>query len=111
MRIIYIAGPITGMKNLNREAFEIASRELKSLGFIVRNPHEFCLDIPNSAEWAIYMRKCISVLSECSDIIFLNGWKHSVGANLEHHNAEALGLNIFYGIDQFKRAQMSVECI
>ncbi|MGJ1424521.1 DUF4406 domain-containing protein [Sphingobacterium spiritivorum] len=102
MKIIYIAGPITGMKNLNREAFDNASKELKSLGYIVRNPHEFCSNIPKDAPWEMFMRICISVLSECTDVILLNGWKHSTGANLEKHIATELSMNIHYGVEDFK---------
>lgn len=99
--IIYIAGPITGMIGLNKVAFDDAARSIKNLGFIVRNPHEFCADIPAGSDWHIYMRRCISTLSECTDFVLLPGWKHSPGANLELTIALSLGMAVHYGLEDF----------
>lgn len=93
-RIIYIAGPITGLPGENKEAFYTMATALKNQGFIVRNPHEFCNDIPLGSDWHVYMRRCITMLSECTDIVMLAGWEKSKGANLELNIAEALGLKI-----------------
>lgn len=98
---IYIAGPISGIAGENKEAFYNAARALKNQGFFVRNPHEFCHDIPLASDWHIYMRRCLTQLADCTDIILLPGWKHSTGANLELKIAESLGMNIHFGISNF----------
>jgi len=99
--IIYIAGPITGMIGENKKSFDDAARSIKNLGLIVRNPHEFCHDIPTGSDWDVYMRRCITKLVECSDVVMLPGWKHSHGANLELQIAEGLGITIHYGLEDF----------
>jgi hypothetical protein len=37
--IVYIAGPISGVENGNKEAFLRAEQLFKQLGYIVLNPH------------------------------------------------------------------------
>lgn len=107
--IIYIAGPITGMIGQNKKSFDDAARAVKNLGFIVRNPHEFCEDIPLESTWDIYMRRCIAKLVECSDILMLPGWKHSPGANLELQIALQLGIRIHYGLEDFHNTILSEQ--
>lgn len=106
---IYIAGPISGIVGENKEAFNNAARSLKNLGFFVRNPHEFCRDIPLGSEWHVYMRRCLSQLAECTDIIFLPGWKHSIGANLELKIAESLRMNIHFEMSDFEQLVLSAK--
>lgn len=100
--ILYIAGPITGIENENRPSFERVAKHFRDLGFIVRNPHEFCHDIPKGSNWSIYMRRCLTILAECTDIVFLPGWKHSRGANIELQAAEGIGMNVHYSIKEFE---------
>lgn len=100
-RTIYIAGPITGMKDLNRPLFKEAADIIRKTGLLVRNPHEFCEDLPSTSKWAEYMRRCLPELMKCTDIIMLPGWKHSEGANLEYYNARAIGIRIHYSLDGF----------
>lgn len=109
LTILYIAGPISGMAEENRPAFEKAAKHFRDLGFIVRNPHEFCHDIPVGSNWSIYMRRCLQVLAECTDIILLPGWKHSKGANIELQIAEGIGMNIHYSLMDFENFILEIR--
>lgn len=90
--IIYISGKISGLPDLNKPAFAAATRELRSRGFIVRNPHEICEGIPEE-QWAECMKLNIKVMMECNIILFLDDWYDSRGAKIEYRLAQ--DLNIF----------------
>lgn len=100
VRIYYVAGPITGMPNLNREAFAAEVASLREAGYGALNPH----DIPEPTSqpetpellWSYYMRKCLCLLSEATHMRFLPGWQNSRGACLEHKIALALGIPCEY---------------
>lgn len=92
MKRLYIAGPMTGLPDLNFPAFHAAARQLRDLGHEVINPAEICPD-PN-ADWHDCMRKDIAALVTCTGIVLLPGWRNSKGATLEHHIAERLGFEI-----------------
>lgn len=92
MKKIYIAGPMTGLPELNFPAFHAAAQELRAAGHDVINPAEINPD-PGTA-WEDCMRADIAQLVTCDAIFLLPGWERSRGASLEHHIARELGLRI-----------------
>lgn len=92
MRTIYIAGPMTGLPDLNFPAFHVRAAELRALGHEVINPAEINPD--KGMSWRECMRTDIAALVFCDAIDLLPGWQDSRGATLEHHIAERLGLEI-----------------
>ncbi|WP_368640457.1 DUF4406 domain-containing protein [Castellaniella ginsengisoli] len=89
----YIAGPMTGLPDLNFPAFHAAAAALRAAGLDVVNPAEVCPD-PAMA-WADCMRRDITALMDCDSILLLDGWMDSRGARLERHIAVQLGMRVF----------------
>lgn len=96
-RLLYLAGPMTGLPDLNFPAFHDAAARLRAAGWDVVNPAEINAD-PN-AEWAACMRADIRELVTCEAIALLPGWMNSRGATLERHIAHCLGMQIFMVAD------------
>jgi hypothetical protein len=90
----YIAGPMTGLPDLNFKAFFRAAHKLRAYGIEVVNPAE--INIDQSMEWHECMRKDIAALVECNTIVMLRGWQASKGATLEHHIATRLGMDVVF---------------
>ena len=89
----YVAGPITGRKNYNREAFAAASDQLRRRGYSVFNPAAANLEaqpLPKIMSYVL-MRVCES---DC--VAMLPGWWRSGGARVEWLLAKYLGLKIIY---------------
>lgn len=88
-KIIYISGPITGKTDLNRPAFEKATKELTKSGHVVINPHTICNEIVTQTFaddlhlWLACMRKCIDAIRHSDAIYLLEGWQNSRGARKE----------------------------
>lgn len=93
MSVVYIAGPITGHENGNREAFFRAEQLLKQQGYIVLNPH--CL--PAGLTEFQYMDICLAMLRSADAIYLLDDWQDSSGALVECALAKKLGLAIIDG--------------
>ncbi|MCF8156332.1 MAG: DUF4406 domain-containing protein [Rhodoferax sp.] len=89
---VYLAGPMSGMKDLNFPAFRHAARQLRAAGYDVVSPVEINPD--PTASWHACMRRDIAALTTCDAICLLDCWQHSEGATLEHHIAKRLGLEI-----------------
>ena len=95
---VYIAGPMTGLPDLNFPAFERAAARLRESGYTVISPHEVCPD--KGMAWADALRRDIPALCTCTVVALLPGWQKSKGATLEKAIADALGMRVIF-VDHF----------
>ena len=89
---IYVAGPMSGLPDLNFPAFHAAAAHLRDLGVEVVNPAEINPD--HTMPWHICMRRDIAQLVTCDGIVLLPGWRKSKGARIERWLAAVLRLTI-----------------
>jgi len=101
-KIIYIAGPMTGLPEYNHEAFLVAAERIKESH--IRHLPEFAAVINPARNYggdqtlthAQYMRYSIHQLLIVDAVYMLNNWEFSEGATAEHTIAKSLGLDIYY---------------
>ena len=89
---IYIAGPMTGIPDLNYPAFDALAEKLRAAGHAVINPAEN--PVPPCGSWLGYMRMSVAQVSTVDCVVMLPGWESSRGATLEHHIAVQLKLEV-----------------
>lgn len=92
---IYIAGPMTGLPDCNRAAFNRVAKFFESQGHIVLNP----AILPDGLKHHEYMEICIPMLMVCERVVLLPGWEKSRGAVIERFYAERGKLDIKYWED------------
>ena len=102
MKRIYIAGPMTGLPDLNFPAFHAEAARLRALGYEVSNPAEINPD--PTAGWEACMRADIAELVKCDGVALLPGWERSRGASLEAHIAHNLDMRLVYPGEQIGAA-------
>lgn len=114
--VIYIAGPMRGIKHFNFPAFDAAQQRLELLGFEVINPANLdreagCdplnLNVPEDFDWRtippammppgnslrdVFLRDTHAICTQVDVIYRLKGWERSSGANAEVALGRALGL-------------------
>lgn len=91
--VVYIAGPMSGLPDFNRESFWIMEHCLKMRGCRVLSPARYeKLDLP----YCWYMRMGLNMVISADTVVMLNGWSNSKGANIEHRVATAIENRIFY---------------
>ena len=88
---IYIAGPMTGIKDFNRSEFNKAAEELGN-SYIALNP----AILPSGLKQSEYMDICLSMIRCCDCVYALKGYKASLGALAEIALANKLGLTVIY---------------
>lgn len=89
---VYLAGPISGIKDDNKPAFEEAERKLIRRQYVVVNPHKLDHSDNSEGDWFKYMRVCISAMLQCDGIVLLDGWEESEGAQKEIRLATGLNM-------------------
>lgn len=97
MTKIYIAGPMTGIEELNFPLFNAESARLRALGWEVVNPAEVQPD--QSAQWIDCMLADIPALMACDYLALLPGWENSKGARIEHCIALNHSMNVLMASD------------
>lgn len=83
---LYIAGPMTGIKDYNYPAFHYTEKLLKSIGYEVLNPARQGF----GKEYHEYLELAIADVFECDGIALLPNWEDSPGALAEVALADAL---------------------
>jgi len=76
---LYLSGPMTGLPDENRPAFNEAARRLREKGFEVVNPAE----LPAGWSWERYMQRAMEDLVPCEAVALLPGSWKSKGARME----------------------------
>lgn len=96
-KIAYLAGAIT---NNEQYIYDFADCEtvFKYKGYIVLSPTH----TPDGLNWNDYMRIDEVLLDLADTVVFLENWKHSKGAKIEHEWAKAKHKNIIY----YKRREL-----
>lgn len=85
--IVYIAGPMTGLPGLNRDAFAEAARMLRQKGHEVLNPAMLPRTLPDDR----YMPICTAMIDAADAVYMLDGWQKSLGARCERLYAKRQG--------------------
>ena len=94
MKKIYLSGPMTGIKDLNRPLFNREAAKLRRAGYVVINPPELD-DFEPEPTWETCLRRDLRILvDQCDRVATLPNWKKSRGANLEIHVARALSMPV-----------------
>lgn len=97
---VYLSGPMSGMTNWNRDAFDDAARYLRQMGAKVFNP-AFNLPTGKPMPHEYYMTRDIHELTDNMDgkpfyniLAQLPGWEKSKGARVEAIVAKACGIEV-----------------
>ncbi len=90
--VVYISGPMSGIKDWNFPAFDQAACLLRSLGYRVINPADFGSD-PRFT-WADSIGRDLSIMPCVKLVCLLPGWEDSEGSRLERVVAHAMGIDV-----------------
>jgi len=98
---VYIAGPMTGITDFNRQAFHKAAAALSSEGHTVLNP----ATLPGGLTQPEYMDICFAMVRSADTMFFLQGWENSAGARAEKALAEKLELDIYFQPEMMQESE------
>jgi hypothetical protein len=100
----YISGPMTGIPDVNRPAFNETAERLRNKGYFVFSPGEEDDSVIEEEArknglgqewaWGQFLKRDLRALLDCDAVVVLPGWRRSKGATLEVHVAQTLGLPV-----------------
>ena len=83
--------------SLHSIGFE-AEKELIENGYSVINPAKVNAMLPEDATWEEYIKVSLTLLSICTGVYMMPGWRESRGAVLEFMQARRNGMQIYEDI-------------
>lgn len=89
---LYVSGPMSGCKDYNFPAFDLAEASLLEAGFEVENPAT--KGVIDGWDWHDYLRYDIKQMMDCQGLALLPGWNNSRGARVEVDLARALDMPV-----------------
>lgn len=109
VKIVYIAGKISGLEDLGKPEFERIEDKIIAKGYEAVNPHKIPGNYKLNKPWSYYMKNCIKRIVHCDKVIPLYNWEDSTGACLEILLCKVLDLQI---IDEhFKPKEIKLSYI
>lgn len=94
---IYIAGPMSGIADCNRAAFNAEALHQQQKGHVVLN----LAILPDGLTQHEYMQLCCPMVKMADEVIMLPNWINSQGATAEFHLAMKCGKVIRQAEDGF----------
>lgn len=91
-KIVYVSGPITGMPDNNKTAFDSACEHWRDKGWVALNP----LNYKGENEKFIMIKEISDLILKADAIYMLSGWENSLGAQIEHLFARKFDIPIHY---------------
>ena len=90
---LYLSGPMTGLPDYNRPAFEAAKVMLTDAGYAVLSPTDAVCEIDEPG-WADWMRVDLAMMLRCDAVATLAGIEKSRGGQVECNLAASLGMPV-----------------
>lgn len=91
---VYLSGPMTGLPDYNRAAFNLRAEAFKALGYSVNNPADISVIHGTDKAYGFYFKRALRLMLE-SDVVYVFGdTSNSAGVQMELKVAEMAGMPI-----------------
>jgi len=89
---VYLAGPMSGMPDMNRPTFYRWEHLLKTQGATILSPAH----ADQSLMYHVLIRQGLQMVLAANVTVMLHGWKDSNGANVEWAVSSMIGNRVYY---------------
>ena len=69
---VYLSGPMTGLPDYNRAAFNLRAEAFRAAGYTVNNPAEISVTHGTSKSYGFYFKRALRMLLN-SDVVYIFG--------------------------------------
>ena len=91
---VYLSGPMTGLPDCNRAAFNSRAEAFRAAGYEVQNPADISVTFGTHKSYEFYFKRALRMMLT-SDVVYVFGdYARSRGVNMELQVAQMAGMPI-----------------
>lgn len=95
---VYLSGPMTGLPDYNRAAFNMRAEAFRAAGYIVNNPAEISVTHGTSKSYGFYFKRSMRMMLN-SDVVYVFGdITESRGAQMEINVAKMAEIPVVWEV-------------
>lgn len=80
---VYLSGPMTGLPDYNREAFNLRAEAFRAAGYAVKNPAEISAAYGTDKSYGFYFKRALRMMLECDVVYVFGDVTQSTGVEME----------------------------
>ena len=93
---VYLSGPMTGLPDYNRTAFNMRAEAFKKLGYTVLNPADISVTHGTDKAYEFYLKRSLQMMLQ-ADVVYVFGeYKNSKGVFAELYLARMTGMTVIF---------------
>ncbi|MBQ6409741.1 DUF4406 domain-containing protein [Candidatus Saccharibacteria bacterium] len=93
---VYLSGPMTGLPDYNRAAFNMRAEAFKALGYTVLNPAEISVTHGTDKAYSFYLKRALRMMLSADVVYVFGSWYKSTGVRLELQVAGMLDMPVVF---------------
>ena len=93
---VYLSGPMTGLPDYNREAFNLRAEAFRAAGYTVKNPADISVTHGTEKSYGFYFKRALRLMLECDVVYVFGDITQSAGVELELQAARMADMQIVW---------------
>lgn len=93
---VYLSGPMTGLADFNRAAFDMRAEAFRAQGYMVLNPADLSRRAGTDRPYMFYLKRALRMMLE-ADVVYVFGTiRHSRGVQTELRVAREVNMPVVF---------------
>ena len=93
---VYLSGPMTGLPDYNRAAFNLRAEAFRAAGYSVKNPADISVTHGTDKAYEFYFKRALRMMLDADVVYVFGDISKSRGARLEVRVAKTCHIPVFF---------------
>ena len=93
---VYLSGPMTGLPDYNRAAFNLRAEALRAAGYSVKNPADISVTHGTDKSYEFYFKRSLRMMLDADVVYVFGDTTQSRGVEMELQVAKMTGMQVVW---------------
>lgn len=96
MQTVYLSGPMTGLPDYNRAAFNLRAEAFRAAGYSVKNPADISVAHGTDKSYEFYFKRALRMMLDADVVYVFGDTTQSRGVEMELQVAKMAGMQVVW---------------